>query len=329
MEKTTLIAGREKLALTRGVRFAPSPTGRFHVGNLRTAWVSREWAKKLSQPWVIRFEDIDAPRVLEGARETQLEDMRALGLEPDQVLIQSAFRPRHWDAFRHGVISGRVYPCYCSRKEVREALEGSASAPHGSSAIYSGRCRALRGSRASIESQSQGLPSLGWRFALDDETGARDFIVARTGVVFDGQGMPEEREFVPAYHWACAVDDWDGNYALLVRAVDLSEVVLQHRAIMAWLAGVESGESEAQGGDTRFPSVFHTALVTADGGARLEKRTQGVVLPELLARGFSTRQIVENFSSSFPAAQFGNWAAAKVFGESRTAISLSELGFVR
>src|SRR5271157_4598918 len=98
------------------IRFAPSPTGTFHLGNLRTAWISHEFARSLKLPWVVRFEDIDKPRVVPGAMQKQLEDLQFLNLIPDQVLIQSEFHSRHESLFRKAVDSGQVYPCTCSRK---------------------------------------------------------------------------------------------------------------------------------------------------------------------------------------------------------------------
>src|SRR6185437_14145850 len=104
------------------VRFAPSPPGRFHIGNLRTAWISHEFARVLNFPWVVRFEDIDQPRVLPGAQQTQLDDMAALGLIPDRVLTQSHQNTRHEDLFRAAIDKNQIYPCTCSRKEVLESL---------------------------------------------------------------------------------------------------------------------------------------------------------------------------------------------------------------
>ena len=79
----------------QGVRFAPSPTGRFHLGNLRTALLSQELARRLGQPWAIRFEDIDTLRVIPGAREQQLQDLADLGLIPDRITLQSENHARH------------------------------------------------------------------------------------------------------------------------------------------------------------------------------------------------------------------------------------------
>ena len=76
-------------------RFAPSPTGQFHVGNLRTAWISWQWSRALATPWIVRFEDIDAPRVKPGALEAQLEDLARLGMKPGSQFLQSERAQRH------------------------------------------------------------------------------------------------------------------------------------------------------------------------------------------------------------------------------------------
>lgn len=310
-----------RFAPLHGVRFAPSPTGRFHVGNLRTAWISHAIARRLGEPWIVRFEDIDGPRVVAGAQELQLEDMRALGLEVrpelgDELIRQSDAHARHLEWFLRAVRERRVYPCFCSRKDVREALDGAASAPHGRVATYSGRCRErVTAAAAAANIPDHSLPSLAWRFALDeDPSGRSDFIVARTSVELSTESgsdavlLPSDpASFAPAYHWACAIDDAEGRYRLLVRASDLADVVPQHRAIMRWL------------GYEELPKVFHTALVTQNDGHRLEKRTQGVTLPELLAAGWSAERIVAKFTESFdPGAHAG---------EPRERISLRDLGF--
>lgn len=310
MEKT--------LSDPRGVRFAPSPTGRFHVGNLRTAWSSRELAHAWKQPWIVRFEDIDGPRVLAGAQEAQLADMAVLGLVPDELIIQSAAHARHWEVFGRGLQAGRIYPCFCSRRNVRDALDGAASAPHpriGDSPefVYSGHCRHLSHPPAVSE---HGLPSLAWRFAVEeDPSGRADFIVARTSPLLPA----DPASFVPAYHLACAIDDWDGGYHTLVRAADLASVIPQHRAIMRWLAASEHKPYLP-------PAVFHTALVTQDDGHRLEKRTRGVTLAELRAAGLSPLLVVEWFRKSWDASLAQAWMPGKVFGEAASAVTLSALG---
>lgn len=276
---------------TGGVRFAPSPTGRFHVGNLRTAWISWRFAQALRLPWVVRFEDIDRPRVLAGARELQLADMAALGCAPDVVVDQSAFHARHLAVFEAARAAGALYACTCSRREVQTALAGLASAPHdGVAPVYSGHCR--KHPAAAHDG------AVAWRFKMDDESGRHDFIIART----DGD------DFTPAYHWACAIDDFDGGYDMIVRSADLAPALSLQRAIMSWL------------GASRFPRAFHTSLVTQDDGHRLEKRTQGVTLPEL---AMSSAELVAHFAKSFDNRLLSE--TLDVAQESRATLKISDL----
>lgn len=280
------------------VRFAPSPTGMFHVGNLRTAWISRQWSRALGLPWAVRFEDIDTPRVVPGAQEAQRREMLELHLIPDVISVQSANRARHWSLFEKARRDGVVYPCRCSRKEILTSL---ASAPHAPEALYSGRCR--RG----LPVDAPDSPTIAWRFKTRDESGQHDFIVGRT----DAAGSADS--YVPAYHWACAIDDADEKHLLLVRAHDLFSATATQRLIQDWL-GVRD-----------IPAVFHTALVTADDGHRLEKRTRGVTLPELKDAGVTPERLIHLFEKSFQA-KGADFAPGKIWGEPQTRITLSELG---
>ena len=322
----------------RGVRFAPSPTGRFHLGNLRTAWISWACARLLGEPWVVRFEDIDAPRVLPGARESQLEDLAALGMVPDELHVQSARIGRHWEVFLRGIAEGRVYPCICSRKEVQEVLHGIASAPHAEPPVYNGRCRPSEGAPAPTESELRARlsghphPTIAWRLRAAGAGGEQDIIIARTERAPRRLSGPEAAGFAPSYHWACAIDDWDGGYRLLVRAWDLESATSHQRAIQSWLRGSEGGARAA----SPPPAVYHTALVTTDEGGRLEKRTRGVTWPELEARGIPMEVLVSRFLASWGEGRsfegLRRWlelslaAPDGVSGEASRTMTLSRLG---
>ena len=254
-----------------------------HVGNLRTAWISHFLAKKRNEPWVVRFEDIDQPRVVDGAQAQQLADLAALGLVPDRVEIQSEHLDFHRIAFERARAEGLLYACDCSRKDLRDALAEVASAPQSvrpvdpQVPVYSGRCRY----RDRSEALSREHPTLAWRFRMPTEDGSRDFVAARTSSV------DPAREFVPAYHWACALDDGRGHYSLIVRAWDLESALEPQRAIHAW------ANTHA------YPEVFHTALVTTDEGTRLEKRTRGITLPELAAQSLGPDALSRRFEARF------------------------------
>lgn len=292
------------------VRFAPSPTGRFHVGNLRTAWISHWWSQTLNKQWVVRFEDIDGPRVVLGALEGQLADMAALGLVPDRVEVQSTRRLRHWEVFRAFLQAGLVYPCFCSRKTVLQVIERSSSAPHGIEALYSGACRST-GSAPKAD-----LPTIAWRLKMPDPSGRHDFIVARTK---SREPAGDGADFIPAYHWACALDDYDGRHDLLVRAWDLESALYLQRSIQGMLKNLENAEFS-------YPSVFYCSLIVQNDGRRLEKRTKGVSLEELEHQGISPEDLIQRFKRSFKQWQEVHSIKDDIAGESLKVLPLKDLG---
>lgn len=288
------------------VRYAPSPTGDFHLGNLRTAWVSWHIARELNEPWIVRFEDIDKPRVLAGAREKQLADLKALALIPDHIVTQSERYARHRDLFERAVVAGDVYPCDCSRADVARDLEAITSASQGSIAVapfesmasaphappmsgatsslpsvkipvYSGHCRHNDTPRSKTETVS----SIGWRLKREDPSGRDDILIART-----------TPDFIPAYNWACGIDDYDGGYKTLVRAWDLADVVDVQRAIGRLVAKLDTKPEHSA-------RIFHASLILDDTGHRLEKRTGGVKLGELVAAGWGPDRLNAAFEKSF------------------------------
>jgi glutamyl/glutaminyl-tRNA synthetase len=292
--------------ILRGIRFAPSPTGTFHVGNLRTAWISAMIAKELGEPWVIRVEDIDTARIRPDSWPSQQSDLKALGLTPDShhLHLQTQNRDRHFELFRKARDEQRIYPCDCSRQEVLAQIAGLASAPHSHEAAYSGHCRHRGGELSSYHPKE----TLAWRWKHTDPTGAHDAIVARSAN--DGS------QFNPGYHWACAIDDADGAYLVLVRAWDLASADPIQREIRNWVAPVPIE-----------PVVFHTSLVTRDDGQRLEKRTLGVTLEEIVARGISPAALIERFESSFNLAATFEIISNCISpaGENRKSVTLSQL----
>lgn len=277
------------------------------MGNLRTAWISHRLAQHWNLEWHLRFEDIDSARVVPGAMDKQLADLASLGLRPAQVSVQSRRRDRHLELFQRARRGDLLYPCTCSRTEVREDLASLASAPHGGEPLYGGRCR-----HAPPKLGEASVDSVAWRFRdVADPSGAQDFIVART--------RPDiaEETFVPAYHWACAIDDFDEGHRALVRAADLSTALPRQRRIIDLLGAFE--------GARPWPAAFHCALVTHDDGHRLEKRSRGVTLAELEDRGLGASLLIDIFERSFslPA---GNFEPSSIAGETRTQLSLRDLG---
>ena len=123
-------------------RFAPSPTGPLHFGNLRTALVSWLQAREQGGEWFVRMEDLDRVTASAEHEQAQLDSLAMLGLVSDlPVLRQSDRFDLYRDAIATLVAQGCVYECFCTRREIREA----SSAPHGElpDGAYPGTCRSL------------------------------------------------------------------------------------------------------------------------------------------------------------------------------------------
>src|SRR5579875_633508 len=199
-------------------RFAPSPTGPLHLGSLRTALVAWLFARAQSARFRLRIEDLDPQRSKPEFERSQRADLARLGIDWDgEVLHQSTRLPLYERALAELQAQDRVYPCFCTRAEIREA----ASAPHGDypEGAYPGTCRTLsdserqarhRGGRPYALRLSAGGARIRFHDRLLGEQVARvdDFVVRRA----DG---------VPAYQLAVVVDDADQGIGEVVRGADL------------------------------------------------------------------------------------------------------------
>lgn len=258
-------------------RFAPSPTGDLHLGNLRTAILSWVWARRTGRAFVLRLEDID--RVRSGSAERQIADLQAIGIDWDgEILVQSTRHEAHTAALDDLAAKGLLFECYCSRKDIREA----ASAPHVPPGHYPGTCLHLsederQAKRAELAAAHR-LPALrlrapASRWTVFDElhgeyTGPVDHFVVRRS---DG---------VPAYNLAAVVDDGFQGVDQVVRGDDLlSQAPAQ--AALATLLGIP------------VPVYVHVPLALAPSGARLAKRDGAVTLEDLATLGWSPADVLE------------------------------------
>lgn len=257
-------------------RFAPSPTGALHLGNLRTALLAWLFARSAGGRFLLRFEDLDPAVVRAEHYQSQMADLRALGLDWDGgVVRQSERREAHDEAIAALEGSGLTYGCYCTRREVLE----SAQAPHGrgSEGGYPGTCRNLT-ARERADRESQGrrpalrLRANGAREAFDDRVHGRekgpvdDFVLRRA----DG---------VPAYNLAVVVDDLAQGVEEVVRGDDLLHTT-PRQVLLARLLGYEP------------PRYAHVPLVLAPDGSRLAKRHGSVTLDDRRALGQSPAAVL-------------------------------------
>ena len=254
-------------------RYAPSPSGDLHVGNLRTALLAWVGARGSGRRFVMRVEDIDAERSSRAAGERQLQDLAALGLDWDELYWQSEAAPRHQRALEQLLAGGHVFECYCSRREIREA----ASAPHVPPGFYPGTClrlaedeRQAARKRLAAAGRAPALRLRGgqiWRvhdLYAGDVTGRVDHLVLRRG---DGQ---------LAYNLVCVVDDGDEGVDQVVRG-----------AYLAHLLGLP-----------KVVEYVHVPLVLGPSGVRLAKRDGAVTLRQLREGGMSVGDVISMIAAS-------------------------------
>ncbi|HLI05488.1 MAG TPA: tRNA glutamyl-Q(34) synthetase GluQRS [Ktedonobacteraceae bacterium] len=280
-------------ATVRG-RYAPSPTGDLHLGNLRTALLAWLFARVAGGQFVLRIEDLDRPRVRPHSTERMIADMRWLGLDWDEGPdVGGPYSPytqsERLDIYRYHLQrlldSGLVYPCYCTRAEIARV----ASAPHGDEGPrYPGTCRHLTQAQRRQHEANGRHPSL--RFRVDDERvvsftdlligpvqqhvqqATGDFIICRSDGIF-------------AYQFAVVVDDALMQLNQVVRGADLLSST--PRQILLY---------EALG--FPIPTFAHVPLVLDEQGHRFSKRSESAGLAPLRAAALTPAQIVGQLAAS-------------------------------
>jgi glutamyl-tRNA synthetase len=270
-------------------RYAPSPTGPLHLGNLRTALLAWLFARSVGSRFLMRVEDLDRQRVRAGCEEEQLADLAAIGVDWDGAVVRQSERPGLYEeALARLDADGRLYACYCTRAEIREA----ASAPHGPpvEGFYPGTCRELTAAdRAERE-------AAGRRAALRLRAGA-ERVAFEDRLLGPAHGLVDDfvvrrNDGAHAYNLAVVVDDADQGVGEVVRGADLLDSTLR-QLLLARLLGVEE------------PRHAHVPLVLGPDGARLAKRHGSVTLADRLALGETVEQVVGWMASSAGLAEPG------------------------
>ena len=256
-------------------RFAPSPTGPLHVGNLRTALVSWLHARSAGGDWWVRMEDLDRVTSAREHGEHQLAALAAIGLVPDGPVVWQSER---FDLYRDAIAmlraQGRVYECFCSRREVREA----AHAPHELDGAYPGTCRELSAARREEHLAAGRRPAL--RLRTDNERFTLSDLIAGTFTGGVDDVVLQRNDDVPAYNLAVVVDDAAQGITHVVRGDDLLSST-PRQMLLQQLLGVA------------HPQYAHVPLVVASDGVRLAKRHGAVTLEDLAAKGIDAGRIRE------------------------------------
>ena len=269
-------------------RFAPSPTGRLHLGHAHAALNAWRRARDAGGVFLLRIEDIDPTRCRPEFAQAILDDLAGLGLDWDgPVRVQSAHLAEYGADLDALAGRGLLYPCFCTRAGIAREMARSAAAPHGpdGAPLYPGTCRRL-GAVERAARIAAGEPHA-WRLDM-----ARALAVVAGRLDFDEEGEgrischPERfgdavlaRKDAPAsYHLCVTHDDAVQGVTLVTRARDLRPATELHRllqALMGWPA----------------PRYAHHALLCDRAGRRLAKRGGAPSLQELRAAGLGPAAI--------------------------------------
>jgi glutamyl-tRNA synthetase len=260
-------------------RFAPSPSGPLHLGNLRTALLAWWAARGDSSAFLLRIEDLD-PSSRPEHEVGQLADLRAIGIDGDGAPVrQSERRDLYEDAVARLVAADLTYPCYCTRREIREAVR----APHETPDAYPGTCRDLTTAERRARATEGRPPAL--RLRTPGET--VEVIDLLRGPV---RGLVDDvvlrrNDGLPAYNLVVVVDDAAQGVEEVVRGDDLlpSTPRQVHLARVLGLA---------------VPAYLHVPLVLGPDGARLAKRHGSVTLADAAATGVSPAVIRSRLMAS-------------------------------
>jgi len=263
-------------------RLAPSPTGALHLGNARSfllAWLS---VKSRDGILLCRVEDLDGPRVKEGAVEQALDDLRWLGLDWDgEPVLQSLRVPRIELALGHLRSRGLVYPCTCTRSEIERAQSAPQEGPdHG--VPYPGTCRGRFADADEARAATGREPA--WRFRLPDDARVRFDDLVHGEVEVDvaadcGDFVVAKRDGQPAYQLAVVVDDADFGVTEVLRGDDLLTSTARQLLLQRAL-------------ELPSPRWAHVPLVLGPDGRRLAKRHGDTRLAWYRERGIRAERVV-------------------------------------
>jgi glutamyl-tRNA synthetase len=260
-------------------RYAPSPTGDLHLGNVRTALIAWLWARHAGGTIGLRFEDLDRGRVRAGCAQEQAASLAWIGLDWDgDPVSQSDRAGLYEDAIATLRERGVAYECFCSRADVRRA----AAAPHGPDGpIYNGACRNLTARQRAERLALGRVPAL--RVRMEGQISFRDDLLGERHETLEhasGDIVVRRSDGAIAYQLAVVVDDCAQGVTHVVRGADLLASTGRQLRLYALLGLVPQ------------PGHAHVPLLLGDDGERLAKRHGAVGLPELREGGADPRAIV-------------------------------------
>ncbi len=263
--------------MTKICRFAPSPTGFLHVGNIRAAIINFLYAKKVGGKFLLRLDDTDVERVRDEYRDMIITDMDWLGLEYDSIFKESDRLDKYEAAKNRLIASGRLYECFETAEDLN--FQRKSQIASGISPIYNRAALNLN------EEQKQALRAQGlkphYRFLLENKTTSWDDKI-KGKITYDGLHFSDpvlvRDNGVPTYTFCSVVDDIDYNVTDIIRGEDhITNTAIQIQIF------------EALG--AKAPEFAHLALVKASEG-KISKREGGFDVKSLRADGYEPMAIV-------------------------------------
>ncbi|WP_066390050.1 glutamate--tRNA ligase [Neobacillus mesonae] len=255
------------------VRYAPSPTGHLHIGNARTALFNYLFARNKGGKFIIRIEDTDKKRNIEGGEQSQLKYLKWLGIDWDESVDvggeygpyrQSERNDIYETYYKQLLENGQAYKCYCTEEELE--AERDAQMERGETPHYSGKCRHLTAEdRARLESEGR-EPSIrilvpeGKTYTFDD--------MVKGVVSFESEGMGDwvivKKDGTPTYNFAVSIDDYLMEISHVLRGDD--HISNTPKQLMVY---------EALGWEP--PTFGHMTLIVNESRKKLSKRDESII----------------------------------------------------
>ncbi|RHW33877.1 glutamate--tRNA ligase [Neobacillus notoginsengisoli] len=255
------------------VRYAPSPTGHLHIGNARTALFNYLFARSHGGTFIIRIEDTDKKRNIEGGEQSQLKYLKWLGIDWDESVDkdggygpyrQSERIEIYKKYYSQLVEAGHAYKCYCTEEELEAEREEQSA--RGETPQYSGKCRNLTKEEQERLLEEGRLPSIrlkvphGKTYTFDD--------LVKGAVSFESEGMGDwviiKKDGTPTYNFAVAIDDHLMEITHVLRGDD--HISNTPKQLMVY---------EALGWDT--PVFGHMTLIVNESRKKLSKRDESII----------------------------------------------------
>ncbi|MBU8685628.1 glutamate--tRNA ligase [Bacillus haynesii] len=255
------------------VRYAPSPTGHLHIGNARTALFNYLFARSQGGKFIIRIEDTDRKRNIEGGEQSQLNYLKWLGIDWDESVDvggeygpyrQSERNDIYKTYYKELLEKGLAYKCYCTEEELEKEREEQAA--RGEMPRYSGKCRNLtKEEQEKLEAEGR-QPSIRFKVPQGEVISFNDIVKGEISFETDGIGdfVIVKKDGTPTYNFAVAVDDYLMKMTHVLRGED--HISNTPKQIMIY---------NALGWD--IPAFGHMTLIVNENRKKLSKRDESII----------------------------------------------------